>query len=402
MTALLARKPFPAALSAEDTALQACTGLRELQAPAGPPQLRRGQPPQRCWPECVGGASKATQQRWRPRRGRFASGASAWPTASPQNPWPCRESNICGARGKARSWRRPCAWAPPWRRPCARARVPQTLLEKGVAIFSDHPGTGNGEGGASDAGAETGLKAVKVVESCGTAHASHRWLLSQTDRERLLSNIMDASIPSFCGKCRTCCVSKRPKSSGVAWPCSSLAQNVWHCLRWGLARSPRVRGRVWHLCCGYRARRGCAKGSHYGGPLAWAPKAATAPLHCESQCPAEDCGSAPTTGRKHRFPEMNLRRRWLPERASCVMERPPMGLRFSVVIDDVAGDGAAAGAAARLTCGNDIRPARAASPTVSTHVHERLWLYGHMCTHVYACNRSECLLGTRTATHAQA
>ena len=79
-----------------------------------------------------------------------------------------------------------------------------------------------------------------------------------------------------------------------------------------------------------------------------------------------------------------------------------MGLRFSVVIDDVAGDGAAAGAAARLTCGNDTRPARAASPAVSTHVHERSGftdICARMCTLAIGANAC---LAQRTATHAQA
>ena len=48
-------------------------------------QLRRGSPRPRYWPACVGGASKATQRRWRPRRRRFAF-------------------------VKAPAWRRECAW----------------------------------------------------------------------------------------------------------------------------------------------------------------------------------------------------------------------------------------------------------------------------------------------------
>jgi hypothetical protein len=42
------------------------------------------------------------------------------------------------------------------RRPCAWVGVRHTRLEQGVAVFSDHAGTGNGEGGASDARAEAG------------------------------------------------------------------------------------------------------------------------------------------------------------------------------------------------------------------------------------------------------
>ena len=42
------------------------------------------------------------------------------------------------------------------------------------------------------------------------------------------------------------------------------------------------------------------------GPFGWAPTVAHAPLRCESQYPAEGYGSVPTTGRKHRFPEMEL------------------------------------------------------------------------------------------------
>ena len=56
-----------------------------IRGSAGSQQLRRGSPRPRYWPACVGGASKATQRRWRPRRRRFAC-------------------------VKAPAWRRECAW----------------------------------------------------------------------------------------------------------------------------------------------------------------------------------------------------------------------------------------------------------------------------------------------------
>ena len=56
-----------------------------MRGSAGSQQLRRGSPQPSYWPACVGGASKATQRRWRPRRRRFAS-------------------------VRAPAWRRECAW----------------------------------------------------------------------------------------------------------------------------------------------------------------------------------------------------------------------------------------------------------------------------------------------------